>query len=686
MSDTEELKNMILNFRVSELQVLLGFAGRNKSGKKQELQGRALDLVKLRSAPVQMKIRELHKRRFHMVNMAAACDAPDPSTIPCALPPVSQMSNSSYPMQRSNAIPPPMTMNHGSAVNYMQSQGNKIPPPIPTSSAPASYPVYPDVKFKPLPFYDVTAELLKPASLVPNSNGRFQENTFQFHLTPQQAHDVAFSRDIRNGSKNEHIVQIQLRFCLLETSCEQDDNFPPSICVKCNGKICSLPNPIPTNKPGVEPKRPSRPVNITPFCKLSPVVGNAITVSWASEYGRAYAVAVYLVKKLTSTILLNRLKGTGARNPDHTRAMIKEKLKHDPDSEIATTSLRGSLMCPLGKMRMTIPCRAVTCMHLQCFDASLYLQMNEKKPTWICPVCDKPATFKNLIIDGLFTEITTLAPPQCTEVQFHEDGSWTPLLPKKDIHSVNSPVVQRSPEKPKSSHPEKRSKVEVVDLTLESDDDSVPSVAATHISPPRPQSSSSRAGLPSTLSLPPSLSVLPASDGSTVIPLPSPNSSPSSSLSSSSSSVILPYNTSGVSTSSTVTNSSTVDETSELFPNSILTPNSRSSATSGGVTISAVPQASSSSSHSPGLNNPLYPSISLVTPTTPPYYPPVSSPFPDFLPSGNPVYNTSSYSSFDLYSLLQPSETERQVSSYSTVNSNNGRKTSSSTPDVISLD
>src|SRR6218665_2588364 len=53
----------------------------------------------------------------------------------------------------------------------------------------------------------------------------------------------------------------------------------------------------------------------------------------------------------------------------------------------------------LGKMRMTVPCRASTCNHLQCFDAPTFLQMNEKKPTWLCPVCDKAAQFQNLIID-----------------------------------------------------------------------------------------------------------------------------------------------------------------------------------------------------------------------------------------------------------------------------------------------
>lgn len=26
--------------------------------------------------------------------------------------------------------------------------------------------------------------------------------------------------------------------------------------------------------------------------------------------------------------------------------------------------------------------------------------MNEKKPTWVCPVCDKKAPYEHLIIDG----------------------------------------------------------------------------------------------------------------------------------------------------------------------------------------------------------------------------------------------------------------------------------------------
>ena len=44
---------------------------------------------------------------------------------------------------------------------------------------------------------------------------------------------------------------------------------------------------------------------------------------------------------------------------------VKEKLCEGYEDEIATTSLKCSLQCPLGKCRMQLPCRATTCQHLQ---------------------------------------------------------------------------------------------------------------------------------------------------------------------------------------------------------------------------------------------------------------------------------------------------------------------------------
>lgn len=104
-----------------------------------------------------------------------------------------------------------------------------------------TYPIHPDVKLKRLPFFDVLADLLKPSSLIPQNNQRMQESTFFFHLSPQQATDIAGSRDIRPGSKCEYIKQVQMRFCLLETTSEQEDHFPPNVVVKVNNKLCPLP-------------------------------------------------------------------------------------------------------------------------------------------------------------------------------------------------------------------------------------------------------------------------------------------------------------------------------------------------------------------------------------------------------------------------------------------------------------
>ncbi|XP_021340261.1 E3 SUMO-protein ligase PIAS2-like isoform X7 [Mizuhopecten yessoensis] len=455
MADTSELKHMVMSFRVSELQVLLGYAGRNKTGRKQELLQRAIQLVqKGASVPIQIKIRELYKRKVPGRNEDEGLPGGynifggHGSSVKSEGP----RYRGSRPMDYSTAqrmVEPPSTM---------------------------GIPVHPDVRLKHLPFYDCITELMKPTSLVPRGTSKFQETHFNFHLTPQQAQDIAMSRDFRPGAKYEFITQIQLRFSLLETTCEQDDNFPPNICVRINGKMAPLPNPIPTTKPGVEPKRPGRPVDITPQCRLSPTMANQVEISWATDFNRGYCVAIYLVKRLSSDTLLQRLKQFGSRHADHTRALIKEKLAHDQDSEIATTSLRVSLLCPLGKMRITIPIRASSCTHLQTFDAITFLMMNEKKPTWMCPVCDKIAPFHKLFIDGLFVEILKEATDD--EIQFTEDGNWCHLQRIKETHVIPSPIIKKPAATvvaDTSESPTKRPKMDVIDLTEDSSDEDGPS-------------------------------------------------------------------------------------------------------------------------------------------------------------------------------------------------------------------
>jgi len=333
---------------------------------------------------------------------------------------------------------------------------------LPTSGSAKALTQAVNVKFKSLPFYDIHGELLKPTSLVTQGSSRFQEAQFQFMLSPEQATNIASNRDIRMGSKLDYLYQIQLRFCQLDTTQEQGDEFPPSICVQVNGKMCTLPNPIPTNKPNVEPKRPPRPVHLTPLCKLTPTLNNVVNIKGAADYGKNWVVGIWLVEKLSSEQLLDRLVRKGKRNSEYTRELIKKKLTDDDDG-IATTNLKVTVSCPLGKMRMTMPCRPTTCDHLQCFDASLFLMMNEKKPTWICPVCDSPAKYEDLMVDGYFEEVikSPLLPDEENEIILNQDGSWNPV-----------PIDEEAERKRKEKEEEERKAAgNAVVLDLSDDDD-----------------------------------------------------------------------------------------------------------------------------------------------------------------------------------------------------------------------
>ena len=89
---------------------------------------------------------------------------------------------------------------------------------------------------------------------------------------------------------------------------------------------------------------------------------------------------------------------------------VQRKLSSVNSEDVSATSLRVSLLCPvslvlgassdtsrldlpslavllaqLGKVQMTTPVRGTYCDHLQCFDASVYLQMNER--CVVCCVC-----------------------------------------------------------------------------------------------------------------------------------------------------------------------------------------------------------------------------------------------------------------------------------------------------------
>ena len=92
--------------------------------------------------------------------------------------------------------------------------------PMPTPSG-KTQPQPVNVKLKSLPFYDVYGSLVTPTALVARGTNTFQTASFQFKLSVEQANQIALNRDLRQSAKINHIYQVQLRFCVLDTTAEQ---------------------------------------------------------------------------------------------------------------------------------------------------------------------------------------------------------------------------------------------------------------------------------------------------------------------------------------------------------------------------------------------------------------------------------------------------------------------------------
>lgn len=149
-------KQMVMSLRVSELQVLLGYAGRNKHGRKHELLTKALHLLKAGCSPaVQMKIKELYRRRFPQKIITSA-DLSIPSVHSTSMS--SPLSSSTIPQLAFDGHPATSPLLPVSLL------GPKHELDLPHLTS-ALHPVHPDIKLQKLPFYDLLDELIKPTSL-----------------------------------------------------------------------------------------------------------------------------------------------------------------------------------------------------------------------------------------------------------------------------------------------------------------------------------------------------------------------------------------------------------------------------------------------------------------------------------------------------------------------------------------
>ncbi|MGH0180667.1 UNVERIFIED_CONTAM: hypothetical protein FKN15_019357 [Acipenser sinensis] len=340
---------MVKSFRVLDLQTLLSSVGRSKSGLKQDLVSRALRLVQGECSPELLReIRQLYESRFPKKAARAAVAA---AAVPVGLG-VGGSRTGYHSSPSPNSSSSSSSLRSG-ARSQVGSYLNGLDKP-PQSRQPAG-----SVKLASLPFYQTLEVLLPPTELgererereregrrgrgnlyffdtecfcihipgfclsslitslpppppVPQNSEKLQDTPCTFELSKAQVERIRNSRELYSGLKS---VQVVLRLCYADTSGVQEDQYPPNIAIKVNHSYCHVPGYYPSNKPGVEPRRPCRPVNITSYLSTAT---NRLVVTWGN-YGKRYCVALDLVQVLTSEELFAMMKRFSVKSPEQCR-------------------------------------------------------------------------------------------------------------------------------------------------------------------------------------------------------------------------------------------------------------------------------------------------------------------------------------------------------------------------------
>ncbi|KAL9473874.1 hypothetical protein ACSS6W_008254 [Trichoderma asperelloides] len=452
--------------------------GLKSTGVKAELQRRIVHLIN--ETVSNSDVARFHQVRQSIVNAFAQRASPSKAA--------AARSNGSVAQQPLPNLSTPSGSPYGTAGYpgqrpYGQVSANGIPSPYGSSMYSFS--------FKPSPFYSVEG---------PVSGLRTCEVMAQHRNTvtiPLRLSD----HPILQRCSDDKSYRIMV-FCASDDSGLQDVAFPHQSELRVNGDEIKANLRGLKNKPGS-----TRPVDITNSLRLRSNYMNNIEFTYALTNKK-----FYLVVNLCKTTSVSELVTTiSSRRKISEESVISELNKIAQDPDVVATSQVLSLKCPLSYMRLEVPCRSLSCTHLQCFDATSYLQLQEQGPQWLCPICNKSAPFDQLAVDGYVKVILEKTPKSLETVTIEPNGKWSSKPPNEDSlpsrprgaaleddeddelevseiiiggrrletprklsHYTDTPSSggrDHSSTAPRGSHSAKRPAPAVIDLTLSSDDE-----------------------------------------------------------------------------------------------------------------------------------------------------------------------------------------------------------------------
>ncbi|KIW97004.1 uncharacterized protein Z519_02395 [Cladophialophora bantiana CBS 173.52] len=232
---------------------------------------------------------------------------------------------------------------------------------------------------------------------------------------------VCLPQDIIDKLNKDPSYRVMV-FCASENSGAlmrepSDIAFPHNVELKCNASEVKANLKGLKNRPGS-----TRPADITSLIKKKPAnYPNSVEMIYALTTKKFFLVVNLVLQKPIDTMVANIRRGRMISKDQVLREMRRKA--EDPD-EIVATSMVLSLKDPVGYTRINTPCRGIGCNHLQCFDAALYLQLQEQAPTWTCPICNRAAPWEQLALDQYVNDILNLTPKSVEAVTVEVDGRW----------------------------------------------------------------------------------------------------------------------------------------------------------------------------------------------------------------------------------------------------------------------
>ncbi|KAG0637707.1 putative SUMO ligase SizA [Tuber brumale] len=411
-----------------------------------------------------------------------------------------------------------------STVNYNQTSGYASPAPPMAQTPPYSAPGYGSpntalnrIHFKESPFYSVLAGLT-PLETCPIMTANRHSVHVSVVLSAPQLQQISTDKSYRC------MVYCAAVDGITAYTKDTDIAFPHQVELRVNDvQISGLNLRGLKNRPGS-----TRPADITDYLNRKPGHRNQVTLTYALTQ-KKFAFVVNYVKTDSVEELVEHLR-TGASITKET--VIADMVRKNEDSDLVATSSIMSLKCPLSTLRIDLPIRSTFCNHMQCFDATSFLQLQQQAPTWSCPTCNKSISWKALVVDRYFRDILNNTPKTVDSVTIDVDGAWsvaaessgTPMpdtdsedgnegrddiievsgsrLSKLRVEAtpiapspVNTASREGSASVPRGSISAKRPVSQVIDLTLSDDEDTVrPTKRINSFLTPTSMSSDGRGG------------------------------------------------------------------------------------------------------------------------------------------------------------------------------------------------